>query len=95
MSVYVDKLVPYPHARHRCFRLGACHMVADTQTELHEFARRIGLKRVWFQSPPKASFPHYDLTESHRIEAVKFGAIEVGRNDFVTKMRELRAAGWP
>jgi hypothetical protein len=70
-------------------------MIADTQEELHVFASRVGLKRVWFQAHPKHSIPHYDLTGARRIEAVRLGAIEVNRYEFVAKMRALRAAGFP
>ena len=49
------------------------YMVADTESELHAFARKIGLKRSWFQ--PQSS-PHYDLTPAKRQEAVAMGATE-------------------
>ena len=66
MSVYVDDMVacsrnsnwPYDQA---------CHMAADTVEELHKFARRLGLRRSWFQS---GSLPHYDLTIGMRVKAV-------------------------
>jgi hypothetical protein len=83
MSCYVDKLTNYG------WKLGSsCHLIADSVEELHEFADSIGLKRSWFQ--PKST-PHYDLTSSKRIEAVKSGAIELGRLEFVTKIRDLRS----
>jgi hypothetical protein len=39
--------------------------------ELHAFAKKIGLKREWFQPWPKASIDHYDLTASRRKAAVE------------------------
>lgn len=53
MSVYVDELVDYGV---RIGRAGPwwCHLVADSEDELHAFAKRIGMARSWFQSPPQA-----------------------------------------
>jgi hypothetical protein len=36
------------------------HLVAHNLEQLHEFARKIGLKPEWFQYHDK--HPHYDLT---------------------------------
>lgn len=83
MSVYLD------HARNPYGRMVMCHMIADTLVELHAFAIKIGLKREWFQEPPKASRPHYDVSLSRRIVAVRYGAIELERNAFVEKMKEV------
>lgn len=55
-----------------------CHLFADTDEELHAFARQIGLRREWFQEPPKASWRHYDLTASKRAVAISQGAVAVG-----------------
>lgn len=82
MSCYVDRLAA------RGWRLGeSCHLIADTLVELHDLARRIGLKRAWFQ---EKSTPHYDLTASRRARAVRLGAIELDRRGLVAKIRELR-----
>ena len=60
MSVYVDNL--FLCATTRYWRHGkACHMVADSLSELHAMAKRLSLKRSWFQ-PGTSSLPHYDLT---------------------------------
>ena len=50
------------------------HMVSDEgEEELHRFARRVGLKRVWFQD--QSDHPHYDLTTTPmRLKAMKLGA---------------------
>lgn len=86
MSVYVDALLEYGWVlRGRSTR--SCHMIADSESELHAMARAIGMRRAWFQ--PR-SFPHYDLTPDRRQKAVCRGAVELGRADFVGKMRELR-----
>ena len=54
-----------------------CHMTADTLDELHGMADKIGMERRWFQAPPKASHPHYDIPESKRAKALALGAQEV------------------
>lgn len=86
MSVYVDKAI------YRYERMIMCHMVADSPEELHAMADGIGVSRRWFQRPPRASFWHYDVCKSKRAEAVKRGAIECGRNDFVAAIRRIRAS---
>lgn len=63
-------------------------MIADSLAELHAMAHKIGLKRSWFQD--KRSGPHYDLTAFRRSAAIKAGAVELGRRDFVMKLREIR-----
>jgi hypothetical protein len=45
------------------------------------------MRPEWFQ--PKSS-PHFDLTADGRKAAVRMGAIELNRRDFVAKLRELR-----
>jgi len=52
--------------------------VADTDDELHEFADRMGMLRVWFQEKPgRPHHSHYDLPERARPEALANGAVEV------------------
>lgn len=45
MPVFVDTM------RHPFGRMIMCHMFADTDAELHEMARRIGIARRWHQRP--------------------------------------------
>lgn len=89
MAVYVDTLMNclpnknWPYSK-------SCHLIADSLEELHEFAiKKVGLKRAWFQDKPGS--PHYDLNESKREVAVKAGAIELNRNNFIAKLKEVRA----
>lgn len=58
-----------------------CHMIADTEEELHAFAQEMGLRRSWFQCKP-GGIPHYDLTRSRRAMAIKAGAKEINRREF-------------
>lgn len=81
MPVYVD------FQRNALGRMKMCHMIADTLDELHAMALAIGMRREWFQ---ETSFPHYDVSVSRRSEAVRRGAIELERRDFVLRMRTIR-----
>ena len=82
MSVYVDSMrAPYRG-------MVMCHMLADTASELHAMADKIGVARKWFQA--HASTPHYDICLSKRHLALAHGAIEVDRHGMVAKIRELR-----
>jgi hypothetical protein len=65
VTVYVDDMrAPYG-------RLIMCHMVADTDDELHAMADRVGVARKWHQGD------HYDIALSKRALAVKCGAREI------------------
>lgn len=69
MSVYVDDMqAPFG-------RMVMCHMVADTEAELHAMADTIGVARRWYQGD------HYDISKSKRALAVKAGAIELTRRE--------------
>jgi hypothetical protein len=73
MTVYVDELRVWP-TKIRCFKGGSAHLTADTETELHAFAKKLRLSRSWFQ--PK-SHPHYDLTPKNLDRAILLGALAV------------------
>lgn len=74
MSVYVDDVfIPFG-------RMKMCHMIADTEDELHDMAARIGMKREWFQD---GSRPHYDVCKSRRLDAIQQGAIQVSIKELV------------
>ena len=84
MSIYVDRVeLGYG-------RLVMCHMIGDSPDELHAMADRIGVARRWFQTPPKASFWHYDIAKSKRALALAAGAIDCDRNTFVANLRRIR-----
>lgn len=78
MAVYIDPLFDCrafikPGSAWRWSH--SCHMFADTIEELHAFARKLGLRRSWFQADPR--LPHYDLNAKRRAAAVRLGAQEV------------------
>lgn len=69
MSVYVDAV------RHGYGRMVMCHMWADTPEELHAMADAIGIQRRWFQTPPKASWDHYDISLGKKAQAIARGPV--------------------
>lgn len=79
MSVYVDDM------RAKFGRLVMCHMMADSEAELHGMADRIGVARRWCQGD------HYDVCLSKRALAVGHGAVEVTQRDLVILRRGLRS----
>ena len=79
MAVYVDN-----YKGHFCGMVMS-HMTADTLEELHDMAKKIGLKRSWFQNHKK--YPHYDVSQSKRKEAIEMGAIEESAHDMIRRMR--------
>lgn len=90
MSVYVDGLLVFGgDEAPRCFRnKPSCHMYVDTFEELHAMAKRIGLRREWFQNSPTCK--HYDLTPSRRALAVAYGSVEHNRYQAVAMWKKLR-----
>lgn len=60
------------------------HLVSDTsEDELHAFAKRLGLRRSWFQGGTKNA--HYDVTPTVRTKAIKLGAIAVTSRELVVR----------
>jgi len=85
MAVYVDDM------RAQFGRMVMCHMVADSLTELHEMADRIGVARKWYQGPPKTRHPHYDIALSKRALAMTFGAREITMREASAIAKACRA----
>ena len=85
MPIYVDTM--FMLAKVGRLRARWCHLIGDTEEELHAFAQRIGLKRTWFQD---RGMSHYDLTEKRRAMAIEAGAQEINRRELVAKVRAYR-----
>lgn len=83
MAVYVDDM----NAKYG--RMIMCHMLADTDDELHAMADLIGVDRRWHQ---KAGTPqsHYDICLAKRSAAVKRGAKEITVRDSAMLIRKKR-----
>ena len=61
------------------------HLASDANVEeLHAFARRLRLRKDWFQ--PSGSIPHYDITENKMLLAVQAGAVRVPNREFASRM---------
>lgn len=75
MTVYVDRFVVIVPAKW----IGGGHLLTSDLDELHDFAKRIGLQRRWFQDK---TFPHYDVTSNRRLIAIRNGAVEIAPGHF-------------
>ncbi len=89
-GIYVDPVlacVPNKSWRH----MKSCHLftLPGGLDELHAFAKKIGLRRDWFQHKP-GKLPHYDLTEMMMLRAVAAGAVQLNRANTVAIMRSWR-----
>jgi hypothetical protein len=72
MAVYVDTMqAPFKG-------MLMCHMIADSEHELHAMAARIGMQRKWYQRD------HYDVSMEMKLLAIQNGAREIS-------VRELAA----
>jgi alkanesulfonate monooxygenase SsuD/methylene tetrahydromethanopterin reductase-like flavin-dependent oxidoreductase (luciferase family) len=89
VTVYVDDMeadFKPDHAPGRKYVM--CHMIADTDAELHAMADKIGVARKWFQGD------HYDIAKSKRTLAVRAGAREITQRQLGC-MALLRRRGLP
>lgn len=80
---YVDDM------RAKYGRMVMCHMLADTDDELHAMAAKIGVARRWHQKPGTYQ-SHYDICLSKRALAVRFGAKEIERAELATLLKRKR-----
>ena len=72
---------------------GGGHLQADSADELHAFAGRLGIARVWFQHKPhRPEHDHYDLTRSGRERALALGAVDEPWREGARRRRRVRAA---
>lgn len=67
-------------------KMGWSHLIADSISELHDFARIIGLKSNWFQAKPEK--PHYDIKGMMRKRAIDNGAKIVSSKEIIKVLRE-------
>ncbi len=90
MTVYVDDM----HLRlmGSFGSMKMCHMVADSDDELHAMADRIGVQRKWWQRPPQHD-SHYDIAMSKREAALALGAIAVTMRQCAAMVARRRVTG--
>lgn len=85
MPVYVDDMrAPYG-------RMVMCHMVADSDDELHAMADHIGVARRWHQKPG-TPYSHYDIALTKRAQAIQAGALQLDRRALGRILSAKRAA---
>lgn len=78
--ILVDELRHYDRQQTKLRYEWWCHMVSDlNEEELHAFAKRLGLRREWFQGN------HYDITAKKREQALRFGASLVTSKQLVER----------
>ena len=82
MSVYVDNM------KAKYGTMIMCHMLADTEEELHEMAAKIGINKKWHQYPGTYK-SHYDISLTKKDLAIKNGAILVNRR-FIANLLKQR-----
>src|SRR3546814_17849518 len=74
-------------------RMIMCHMLADTDEELHAMAAHIGVARRWHQKAG-TYHSHYDICLAKRAIAIRAGAIEIDRRGLAQIIRsEERRVG--
>ena len=84
MTVYIDNVmtVYIDNALLLYCGMKMCHMIADTDEELHAMARKLGLRREWCQSEGTDRV-HYDVALMRRRLAIKYGAIPTTSKEIV------------
>ncbi len=79
MTVYVDTMqAPFKG-------MLMCHMIADSEEELHAMAAAIGMQRKWYQGD------HYDISMERKQLAIEKGAREIGRRELAALVFLFRA----
>lgn len=86
MTVYVDDM------KASYGRMVMCHMIADTDEELHAMADRTGVSRRWFQKPGTPT-RHYDIALTKRALAVQAGAVEITQRQAACMTGRRRVTG--
>lgn len=81
VTVYVDNM------RSGYRQMVMCHMLGDSESELHTMADQIGVKRRWYQGD------HYDICLTKRTMALKAGAIEITARQAAAMRRRRRETG--
>lgn len=83
MTVYVDNM------RAKVGRMIMCHMLADSDEELHAMADKIGVARHWHQQAATEQ-SHYDICLQKRAIAIECGAVEITMRDAVAIVQRKR-----
>ncbi len=80
MAVYVDNY----RADFRGMKMS--HLTADTMAELDAMAELLKLRAGWKQDEG-AGIVHFDVSESKRLQAIRYGAVALNPRELVMKVR--------
>lgn len=84
--VYVDDMrAPYRN-------MIMCHMIADSDDELHAMADQLGLARKWHQKSG-TNHSHYDLSIAYKAHALRLGAVQITRSELGAMLRHRKTFG--
>lgn len=91
MAVYVDPLNDWGFILKGRPRQ-TCHMVADTDGELHRMARRMGVNPAWFRRGDDTNQyrRHYEITAPFRHIVLRNGATPVSHRQLATMIAQAR-----
>ena len=83
--MYIDMLATFAtvHGHTAWAHMGTDDHSPQRLDALHAFARRLGLKRVWFQD--KILHPHFDTTLRKQASSLQLGAVQVDCNAYVKR----------
>lgn len=87
MTVYVDDM------RANFGNMIMCHMVADTDEELHAMADAIGISRRHWQAPGPLKHSHYDIALSKKALALRLGAVPITQRQAAAMCMHRRRFG--
>lgn len=102
MAVYVDHMRHYAEVQApngRIYKGYWTHLIADDETELHEFAKRLGLPRAYCHyrrrgDNNKVMNCHYDLLQNRKTDKVKealaLGATRVDRETALRIIKNMK-----
>lgn len=66
------------------------HLIASSIEELHQFAKKIGLKECYYRNPRKKRHPHYDImSEKVRKKVFENGAQLITDKEIVKLCRKF------
>ncbi len=77
----------------RLGRMLMSHLTADDVEELHAAGEAVGLRRAWFQEPPRHRHAHYDVAQVKGRGVIEHhGAQAVSRRELARRARALAEA---
>jgi hypothetical protein len=74
MAIYVDD------AKIKFRHMKMCHLIADSDAELMEFAGKLGLRPEWKHRD------HFDVCITKRQKAIDLGAIEISQHELARRV---------